>query len=202
MFAAQADGAGAGPRCEHTAWLAHESGPALSRATVGVYFFLAGEVMFFAGLVAAAIVLRSADATWNTARESLALAPAAAGTALLVLSSVALEFGLRGARSGRTRGLRGALFASAALVAAFVAVQGLEYRELLAHGLRWTSGVFGSCFYVLTALHALHVCAGALWLAFVACARERQIERAALATAYVHLVGVVWLGLFLFFYLA
>lgn len=202
MLAARADGAGAPGSREQDTWSGNESGPALSRATVGVYLFLAGEVMFFAGLVAAAIVLRSADTSWNTARESLALAPAAAGTALLVCGSLALELGLRGARSGRTRVLRRALFASAALGAAFVALQALEYRELLAHGLRWTSGVFGSCFYVLTALHALHVCAGVSWLALVACARERQLERAALATAYVHLVGVVWIGLFLFFYLS
>lgn len=194
MQAASADG-GTAPK-----WPAHESGPALSRATVGVYLFLASEVLFFAGLVAAAIVLRSGDAGWNAARGSLAFAPAAAGTALLVASSFVLEAGLRGARAGRERSLRTALFASAALGACFLALQLFEYDTLLAHGLRWTSGVFGSCFYVLTALHALHVGAGITWLALVACARERRGEHAALAAAYWHLVGAVWLGLFLLFY--
>lgn len=190
-----------------SAWRAHESGPALTRGEIGVLLFLAGEVMFFAGLVAAAIVLRSADTGWNTARAALALPPALAGTALLVMSSIVLELGLRrvrggDARRGDARALRTALLASALLGAAFVALQLFEYRTLLAHDLRWTSGVFGSCFYVLTALHALHVCAGVLWLAFVAFATGPRLERATLASWYWHLVGVVWIGLFLFFYIA
>jgi cytochrome o ubiquinol oxidase subunit 3 len=185
-----------------SAWREHASAPAFARGEVGVLLFLAGEVMFFAGLVAAALVLRSADAGWNAARESLALPPALAGSALLVASSVVLELSLRRARRGNVSALRATLVLSALLGAAFVALQGFEYRTLLAHDLRWTSGVFGSCFYVLTALHALHVCAGALWLALVACTAGPRVERATLASWYWHLVGAVWIGLFLFFYVS
>jgi len=66
--------------------------------------------------------------------------------------------------------------------------------------------VLGSTFYMTTGLHALHVIAGALFLAIALYRMVKDsfttehhlgLEKAA---AYWHLVDVVWLALFLLFY--
>jgi heme/copper-type cytochrome/quinol oxidase subunit 3 len=169
----------------------------------GVLLFLATEVMFFAGLVSAAIVLRAADPGWRAASERLEIGPAVAGTVLLLASSLVVALAARRARRAGAAGpLRAGLVVAALLGAAFLALQAFEYRALLAEGVDWRSGVFGSTFWTLTAVHGLHVLAGVAWLALVALARPGTIvERAELAGWYWHLVDGVWLVLFTLFHL-
>ena len=46
----------------------------------------------------------------------------------------------------------------------FVAIQGFEWSQLLAHGLTMTSGVFGACFFLLIGGHGLHAMVAVLVL--------------------------------------
>lgn len=173
---------------------------AYTPAEIGVLLFLAGEVMLFAGLLAAAIVLRADDAAWARGAAGLSRGAGALGTFLLLGASFVLA---RALKQGRTGGsLRGASALAALLGFGFLALQGFEYRALLEDGLSWHSGVFGSCFYVLTAVHGLHVLVGVLWLASNALLAASDVQRARLASWYWHLVDGVWIALFVFFYLA
>lgn len=193
-----------------------------TRGEIGVLLFLAGEVMLFAGLISAAIVLRADDPRWGSGAAHLSIGVGFVATALLASASGVLAFAL--ARARRASGnaarasLRAACLVSALLGAAFLALQAFEYRELLAHGLSWRSGVFGSCFFTLTAVHGLHVFGGVAWLALCGlCAPRdvtrvspgdvtrvspRDVTRVRTASWYWHLVDGVWLALLCFFYLA
>lgn len=175
---------------------------AYTPSEIGVLLFLAGEVMLFAGLLAAAIVLRADHAAWARGAEELSRGAGAFGTFLLLGASFVLARALKRAHGRPGASLRGASALAALLGVAFLALQGFEYRALLEQGLSWRSGVFGSCFYVLTAVHGLHVLVGVLWLASNALFAARDVQRARLASWYWHLVDGVWIALFLFFYLA
>lgn len=183
---------GAGPRRAYTT------------AEVGFLLFLASEVMFFAGLVAAAIVLRSADPGWRYGTAFLSRPAGIAGMALLLLGS----FGLVRATSRGVPGereLRRSAALAAVFGAAFLGLQAWEWRLLLAADRGWARDVFGSCFWVLTGLHGLHVLVGVAWLAGLAARGAAGAAalraRTQLATWYWNLVDAVWIVLYVFFYL-
>jgi len=97
---------------------------------------------------------------------------------------------------------------TAILGTVFLAVQGLEWTRLVAHGLTLSSGTYGSTFYVLIGCHALHVVVAVVWLAVVAvlarnggftAARHAALETCAI---YWYLVCGLWAFLFPLVYLA
>ncbi len=100
------------------------------------------------------------------------------------------------------------LGATVALGFIFVACQAFEYYEAYAHlGLKMSSGIYGSTFFMLTGFHGFHVCMGAVML-FVVMLRGMKGHFTAenhfafeAAAWYWHFVDVVWLGLFVFVYL-
>ena len=73
-------------------------------------------------------------------------------------------------------------------------------------GLRLSTGIYGSTFFMLTGFHGLHVTIGAImltiiWLRVVKGHFTPQRHFAFEAVAwYWHFVDVVWLGLFIFVY--
>ncbi|MGH8221292.1 MAG: cytochrome c oxidase subunit 3 [Steroidobacteraceae bacterium] len=80
---------------------------------------------------------------------------------------------------------------------------GESYREL---GLRLSTGIYGSTFFMLTGFHGLHVTIGAImlviiWLRVLRGHFTPQRHFAFEAVSwYWHFVDVVWLGLFIFVY--
>ncbi len=89
----------------------------------------------------------------------------------------------------------------------FVYLQGVEYIEAYHEGMKLSSGIYGSTFFMLTGFHGMHVTLGAIMLTvmlFRALKGHFSAERhfAFEATAwYWHFVDVVWLGLFIFVYI-
>src|SRR5262249_56472549 len=74
-------------------------------------------------------------------------------------------------------------------------------------GLRLTTGIYGSTFFMLTGFHGLHVTIGAIMLTVIWLrvlrghfTQNRHFAFEAVAW-YWHFVDVVWLGLFIFLYL-
>src|SRR5262249_46062543 len=105
-------------------------------------------------------------------------------------------------RTGSPEGLRSALVATAVLGTGFLAVQGSEWIRLVRHGLTLSSGSYGSTFYTLIGLHALHVVGGVIWLlAVLAIAQGRGYTAKrhvglTLCAMYWYLVCVLWVFLF------
>ena len=99
------------------------------------------------------------------------------------------------------------LFLTVLLGYIFVFLQGLEYVHAYNEGMKLSSGIYGSTFFMLTGFHGLHVTLGAIMLTvmlFRAMAGHFTPERhfAFEASAwYWHFVDVVWLGLFIFVYI-
>jgi cytochrome c oxidase subunit 3 len=124
--------------------------------------FVGTEVMLFAGLISAFLILRATavGGVWPPAGQPrLPLEETALNTLALIASGFML---------GRARGAFRASPASAqrplaiamALGVFFVLFQGYEWVMMIGQGLTLQSSNHGSFFYLIVGLHALHVVAG------------------------------------------
>src|ERR1700736_3537276 len=105
------------------------------------------------------------------------------------------------------------MLATAAFGATFVGMQAFEWTKLILEGVRpwgnpWGADQFGSCFFLITGFHGLHVSAGVIYLAVVARRvwtgfydRKGSYETVEITGLYWHFVDLVWVFIFAFFYL-
>ncbi len=103
---------------------------------------------------------------------------------------------------------------TAAFGATFVGMQAFEWTKLIVReGVRpWANPhgapQFGSCFFMITGFHGLHVSAGVIYLSVVARRvwsgfydRKGSYETVEITGLYWHFVDLVWVFIFAFFYL-
>jgi cytochrome c oxidase subunit 3 len=81
-------------------------------------------------------------------------------TFLLILSSVALQKARNAAKDGRIDSMKGSLFAGGIFVFAFLAGQLLAWQQLVAMGYFAAANPANAFFYLVTALHGLHLIGG------------------------------------------
>jgi len=138
------------------------SGPlaGVSTTKFAMWLFLASEAMFFAGLIAAYLVLRLAGSQWPVVADVLNVPLVAGNTFILIVSSVTMVLAFASIESGDQRRLRQYLIATAVLGSVFLSIQAVEWRELLAEGTTVSTSLFGSTFFTLTGFHGLHVLVG------------------------------------------
>ena len=131
----------------------------------------------------------------------------ALNTAILLTSGVTVTIAHHALRANQRGRLALFLALTFLLGFTFVACQMYEYSEAYTEmGLRLTTGIYGSTFFMLTGFHGLHVTIGAImllviWLRVLRGHFTPQRHFAFEAVAwYWHFVDVVWLGLFIFVY--
>jgi cytochrome c oxidase subunit III len=186
----------------------HHKPGGISSSLLGMVLFIASEVMFFGGLFGAYFTIRSAATQWPPeGTPHLETWYAAVLTAVLVSSSVTMQFGVWAIRRNDARRLILWLAVSLLLGLIFLLGQANEYRTLIEEGMTLSSGVFGSTFYTLTGFHGAHVAGGAVFILIVLLrARSGQFtaryhDTVEMASYYWHFVDVVWIGLFSTIYL-
>jgi cytochrome c oxidase subunit 3 len=176
---------------------------------IGMVIFLASWAMMFAALFFSYAYVRSNSSQWPP--DDVPVLPVglpAVNTVVLAVSSAVLQLGLFQARRGRMKSLAPAMLAAAVLGMVFLGLQWQLWSSLTAQGLTPTSGgSYGSVFYGLTWLHALHVVVGLLGLGWVC----RQSFSGAYSVAkhmparlwgiYWHFVGVIWALMFVTIFL-
>jgi len=168
--------------------------------------FLGTEVMFFAGLVSALLVLRAEAYVWPPAGQPrLPAWETALNTLVLLASGGTMQRAVAVLRRGGRPSVW--LDATAALGALFLGLQGREWLRLVGFGLTTTSSLYGSIFYTVVGAHALHVLAALVVLLVVAAYARRGRYRAEEATGleicrmyWLFVVGV-WPVLYVLVYL-
>ena len=135
-------------------------------------------------------------------------------TMVLITSSgtmaMAVNMGYRRHRANTTA----LMLITAGFGATFVGMQAFEWTKLIVHeGVRpWANPLgaaqFGSCFFMITGFHGLHVSAGVVYLCVVAKRvwsgfydRKGSYETVEITGLYWHFVDLVWVFIFAFFYL-
>ncbi len=181
---------------------------ALEAAKLGIWTFLATEVLLFGGLFCAYIVFRlKYPQMFHADHVHLNRALGAANTAVLITSSMTVALGIAAIRKGK-RGLL-CLFLSLTILLAgtFLGIKYFEWTEKFAAGLYPSTDIFFSLYFMMTGLHGLHVLAGMSVLCgvLVMAARGRFSESYAtpveISGLYWHFVDLVWIYLFPLFYL-
>ena len=174
---------------------------------LGMWVFLASEVMFFAGLLGAFIVLRFSNPAWPGPEGHLNVAIGTINTLILIGSSVTIVLALAASERDRLGAARGWLLLTILLGAAFLVIKGFEYAAKFEHHIFPSTNVFWSCYFVLTGLHGLHVLGGLSFNLFVLSRMgsptiwRHQRQRLELAGLYWHFVDIVWIFLFPLLYL-
>jgi cytochrome c oxidase subunit 3 len=146
-------------------------------AVLGTLFFVVAEVMLFSGMISAFTISKAGalPGMWPMPGQPRLPAEATAlNTVLLVLSGVVLLVAHRLFKK-QSPIAHWVTLAAWALGAGFVALQGVEWAQLLAAGLTLTSSPLGSFFYLIVGGHAAHavLALGALGWAWLQMARGK-----------------------------
>jgi cytochrome c oxidase subunit 3 len=187
---------------------------------LGMWTFLATEILFFGGLFAAYAVYRWAyPAGFVEGSHHLDFWIGTINTGVLLTSSVLVALGDHAIKAGRADVLRWCLIGAWVLGAAFLVLKGIEYHhkyaEQLIPGLNFHSTdahpaqveLFLFLYFVLTGLHALHIIAGLgvlgwlLWSVRRGLVTREEPARVEIVGLYWHFVDVVWVFLYPLLYL-
>jgi len=171
----------------------------VTNVTMGIWLFLASEVMLFGSLFSAYALLRTAAPAWPRGGDVLNVSMGVANTVVL-MAMTAAAWRAKLLNAGKW------LLVSTALALTFLVIKSLEYRDEFGHGLRPAATTFLALYFTLTGLHALHVIAGALanlwaWRGARHVGELMTAGRIRAITLYWALVDVVWLGILVLFYL-
>ena len=192
-------------------------------SNLGMWFFVAQEILFFGGLFAAYFVYREMyPEAWKLGSHHQNWKIGAANTVVLIGSSLTMALAVWGAQGAKRKFTTLMLVLTLILGSIFVGVKGVEYAEHIHEGLfpgvsftyaeatpALTRGVelFMTFYFTMTGLHALHMIIGAgLLLYFI-----RRSWRGDFGPEYYgpveimglywHFVDIVWIFLFPLLYL-
>lgn len=189
-------------------------------ATLGMWLFLAQEVMFFGGLFGAYTVYRyKFPEAWLVGSNHLNLPIGFGNTLVLLCSSLTMATAAHYAVARNSKKLFNYLVYTTILGGIFLIVKVFEYRDKYLHGLipgiEWhehagdPDGIqlFYIMYFLMSGMHALHMVIGIGILAFLLWMTKRgrfvrgDYMMVELFGYYWHFVDIVWVYLFPLLYL-
>ena len=181
----------------------------LTNVKLGIWLFLASEVMLFGGLFSTYILLRINATEWPFGADILSVPIGAFNTVVLITSSVTMVLCYAALKLDDLAGYKKYMALTIGLSVLFLAVKTYEYADKFSHGDVPATSTFLAIYFTLTGLHALHIIGGvvvngyflgpgsALW----ATNKQQFINRIEAAGLYWHFVDLVWIFLFPLLYL-
>ena len=181
----------------------------LYNAKLGVWLFLASEVMLFGALFSTYVLLRTGADTWEHGAEFLNVPLAFTNTMVLIFSSVTMVMSwasLKMKNFGKYKLYMGLTFLCGV---AFLVIKGFEYAAKFEHHLLPSTSTFMALYFTMTGLHGLHVIGGMIVNGYLwgpgskmwQTDPERFTNRVEVAGLYWHFVDLVWIFLFPTLYL-
>jgi cytochrome c oxidase subunit 3 len=182
----------------------------LYNAKLGVWLFLASEVMLFGALFSSYILLRTgAMGSWPHGYEILNVPLATLNTMVLITSSVTMVMAWAALRLQMFGRFKLYLGSTLGLGLAFMVIKTIEYGAKFEHHLYPSTDNFMGIYFTLTGLHGLHVLGGMIVMAYLIgpgakmwkSEPERFTNRIETLGLYWHFVDLVWIFLFPTLYL-
>ena len=181
----------------------------LVNAKLGIWLFLASEVMLFGGLFSAYVLLRVGAETWPEGASILNVPLATLNTIVLITSSITMVLAWASLVRKEFNKYRLYNYGTMACGLIFLIVKYFEYSAKFHHGLFPSESTFLAIYFTLTGLHGVHVLAGMLTLAYLhwigskmwKTDPERFTGRVECSGLFWHLVDLVWIFLFPTLYL-
>ena len=181
----------------------------LYNAKLGVWLFLASEVMLFGALFSALILLRTGAASWPHGYEVLNVPLATINTMVLITSSVSMVMSWAALRLGDFGKYRRWMGLTFLLGLVFMVIKAIEYGAKFEHHLYPATDNFMATYFTLTGLHGLHVVGGMVVIAYLLGPGSRLwktepgrfTNRVEVVGLYWHFVDLIWIFLFPTLYL-
>jgi cytochrome c oxidase subunit III len=171
-----------------------------SRGRVGMYSLIAAEAAIFVILVVA--YLFYVGKSLSGPSPAILSLPVFI-TVCLLSSSLSIHFAVSALRGGKLQAFFGWWLLTLLLGAIFLGGTAREWRHLIyEEGLRIDTNLFGTTYYSLVGLHALHVTVGLLLLGAVACfallkkVQQEHAGKVDVLSLYWHFVDAVWVVVF------
>ena len=181
----------------------------VNNAKLGIWLFLASEVMLFGGLFSAYIFLRLGAVSWPEGSSLLSVPIATFNTLVLIGSSVTMVLSWVALVDNDFAKYRRYLGLTILLALVFLVVKGFEYNEKFSHNLYPETSTFLAIYFTLTGVHALHIIGGVIVNSYFwgpgskmwSSDPQRFTNRIEVAGLYWHFVDLVWIFLFPVLYL-
>jgi heme/copper-type cytochrome/quinol oxidase subunit 3 len=190
----------------------------LPNGKLGIWLFLASEVMLFGALFSSYVLLRTGAAHWppiepgqppQLSSEILNVPLATLNTAVLITSSITMVMAWASLKLNSLPRFRLYLGATIVLALVFLVVKYFEYSHKFEQGHFPSHNNFYAIYFTLTGLHGLHIVGGILVNFYLLTLGSKlwktdpeqftnRIENAGL---YWHFVDLVWIFLFPALYL-
>ena len=173
-------------------------------AKLGIWLFLASEVMLFGALFSSYVLLRVGATTWPHGYEHLNIPLATVNTVVLITSSVTMVMSWASLALKNLRRFRVYMGSTIALACVFLVIKGFEYAAKFEHGLYPSESTFMAIYFTLTGLHGLHIVGGIIVNSYLlgpgskmwTTDPSRFTNRVEVAGLYWHFVDLVWIFLF------
>ena len=184
----------------------------LINSKLGIWIFLASEVMLFGGLFSAYIFLRLAAPPGDFAHwaAELSVPLATVNTLVLISSSVTMIMAWASLKLNNLSKYKMYMGMTLLCSLIFLVIKYFEYTGKFHHGIYPSSSTFMAIYFTLTGLHGLHIIGGMIvmiyfWLPVGYEMWDKQPEhfanRIEVLGLYWHFVDLVWIFLFPVLYL-
>jgi heme/copper-type cytochrome/quinol oxidase subunit 3 len=184
----------------------------LTNSKLGIWVFLASEIMLFGGLFSAYVFLRIAapEGDFDYWGSKLSVPKATFNTLVLILSSVTMVMAWASLKLKQYDKYKMYLGVTILCALAFLFVKYFEYTGKFHHGIYPSSSTFMGIYFTLTGLHVLHIIGGVAVLLFywspIADKMYKEdpdllANRIEITGLYWHFVDLVWIFLFPILYL-
>ena len=182
----------------------------LANGKIGLWLFLASEVMLFGALFATYIMLRvGGGANWPLGASILNVPLATLNTIVLITSSVTMVMAWASLARGQFGKYKLFMWSTVALGFGFMIIKAIEYGTKFEHHLYPKTNTFLAIYFTMTGLHALHVFGGMVVNGYLAGPGSKlwhtnpqwltnRVENSGL---FWHFVDLVWIFLFPILYL-
>ncbi len=182
---------------------------AISRMRLGVWTFLASEIIFFGVLLGAYLFVRTNATVWPEIGSVFEIQRGATNTFILLTSSLTAVLALASAKSGSRGGLTVSLLATFGFGAWFLYNKAVEWAELAIPPLSIFTNypLTATSYYITTGVHGVHVFAGLIMIAYLLprVLKGKYLRHGSETIHYFglywHFVDIVWIFLFPLFYL-
>jgi cytochrome c oxidase subunit 3 len=181
----------------------------LYNAKLGIWLFLASEIMLFGALFSSYVLLRVGAVEWPQGIDLQNVTLGTLNTMILITSSITVVMSWASLKMKDFSKFKIYMGSTLLLGFVFLTIKGFEYGAKFSHHTYPSESTYMAIYFTMTGLHGLHIIGGMLVFGYFLfrgesmwkSTPERFVNRIEVAGLYWHFVDLIWIFLFPVFYL-
>lgn len=173
-----------------------------SKTLFGFWVYLMTDIVLFATLFAAHIVLHHSTFSGPGGPEIFNLNYVLLETIVLLISSFTAGLALIMAFTGQKKATLNWLGLTFVLGLSFLGLELFEFWQLVSEGHSWTASAFFSSFFTLVGTHGLHIMFGLVWMGVMIYKISKSaldtplLRKLTMLSLFWHFLDIVWIFIF------